>query len=103
MDIDAKLLWLYAVGMFLSFLFYVEELITDNATVERVGIAKAIILVITNALIGGVVMVTVYYGLIQFKPEWHDYLKVGIAGTTAMLGKDMVRLYHKFIKARAGK
>jgi hypothetical protein len=45
-------------------------------------------------------MVIAYYGLVQFAPEWHDYLKVGIAGATAMLGKDMIHLYYKIIKQK---
>lgn len=103
MDIDIKLIWLFCIGTFLAFLFYVEEMITENTLVEKLGVAKAVLLVLINSVIGGVVMVTVYYALVQFTPNWHEYLKVGIAGTTAMLGKDMIRLYYKFILVRASK
>ncbi len=103
MDIDYKLIWLFCIGTFLAFLFYVGEMITENTLVEKLGVAKSALLVFINSVIGGVVMVTVYYALVQFAPDWHDYLKVGIAGTTAMLGKDMIRLYYKFISVRAEK
>lgn len=103
MDIDVKLVWLFIIGTFLAFLFYVEEIITQKELVERLGVIKVIALVIINSIIGGVVMVTTYYGLVQFCPEWHEYLKVGISGTTAMLGKDMVHLYYKLVKAKAEK
>ena len=97
---DVKLVWIFIIGTFLAFLFYVEEVITENALIEKLGMVKVIALVIINSIVGGVVMVTTYYALVQFEPLWHDYLKVGIAGTTAMLGKDMVHLYYKLIKTR---
>lgn len=103
MDIDVKLVWLFLIGTFLAFLFYVEEMITENTLVEKLGVVKAALLVFINSVIGGVVMVTVYYAMVQFCPEWHEYLKVGIAGTTAMLGKDMIRLYYKFVSIRVEK
>lgn len=100
---DTKLMWIFVIGTFLAFLFYVEEVITENELVEKLGVIKVGALVVINSVIGGVVMVTTYYALVQFEPMWHDYLKVGIAGTTAMLGKDMVHLYYKLVKARVEK
>ena len=99
--VDAKLLWLFVIGTFLAGLFYLEEVITQNELIEKLGLAKVLLLVLINSIIGGVVMVITYYALMQFLPEWHDYLKVGIAGATAMLGKDMIHLYYKVIKKRA--
>lgn len=101
--VDAKLLWLFVIGTFLAGLFYLEEVITQNELIEKLGLAKVLLLVFINSVIGGVVMVITYYALMQFLPEWHDYLKVGIAGATAMLGKDMVHLYYKLVKAKAEK
>lgn len=103
MNVDVKLIWLFLIGTFLAFLFYVEEIITENTLVEKLGVVKAAFLVFINSVIGGVVMVTVYYAMVQFAPDWHEYLKVGIAGTTAMLGKDMIRLYYKFVSIRVEK
>lgn len=100
---DMKLIWLFIIGTFLAFLFYVEEIITDHEIIDKLGVIKVGILVVINSVIGGVVMVTTYYGLIQFAPEWHDYLKVGISGTTAMFGKDMVHLYYRAVKSRVEK
>ena len=100
---DTKLMWIFVIGTFLAFLFYVEEVITENEIVEKLGMLKVGTLVVINSVIGGVVMVTTYYALVQFVPAWHDYLKVGISGTTAMLGKDMVHLYYKLVKSRVVK
>lgn len=103
MDDTIKLTWLYLIGMFLACLFYLEEVITQKEILEKYSLVKVVSLVLINSIIGGVVMVTVYYGLVQFASEWHEYLKVGIAGTTAMLGKDMVHLYYRLVKVRVEK
>lgn len=101
--VDIKLVWIFVIGAFLAALFYVEEVITQNEILEKLGLVKVVMLVVINSIIGGVVMVITYYGMVQFAPEWHDYLKVGIAGATAMLGKDMVHLYYKVVKQRVEK
>ena len=97
---DVKLMWVFAIGTFLAFLFFVEETIQQSELIEKIGIFKVTILVIANSIIGGVVMVTTYYALVQFFPDWHDYLRVGISGMMAMLGKDTVHLYYNFIKKK---
>lgn len=102
LSIDIKLVWIFCIGTFLAFLFYLEQTIQKNEIVEKIGLTKVIILVFINSLIGGVVMVTSYYALVQFVPDWHDYLKVGVSGTTAMLGKDMIYLYYRAIKVKTG-
>ena len=100
MNFDPKMIWIFIIGTFLACLFFLEELITQNELIEKYGLVKVVVLVFINSIIGGVVMVTTYYALIQFVPDWHDYLKVGIAGATAMLGKDMVHLYHRLVRAK---
>lgn len=102
MDIDIKLIWIFAIGTFLAGLFYIEEIITQEELVDKYSTMKIILLVVINAIIGGVVMVTTYYALIQFAPDWHDYLKVGLSGATAMLGKDLIHLYYKAMKKKVG-
>lgn len=98
--VDVKLIWLFLIGMFLAFLFYLEEIITNNEVIEKYGLAKVSVLIFINSIIGGWVAVTVYYILVQFVPSWHDFLKIGVASSTAMLGKNMVHIYHQFLKAR---
>ena len=99
---DIKILWLFAIGMFLAFLFYIEEVITSNELIEKYGLVRVSLLSFINSIIGGVTMVTTYYALMQFVPEWNDYLKVGVAGATAMLGKDLIHIYHRVLKLKAG-
>lgn len=102
MNIDVKLVFIFCIGWFLAFLYYLEEIIQENEIIEKIGTTKVIILVFINSIIGGVVMVTSYYALVQFVPEWHDYLKVGLSGATAMLGKDVIRLYYRAMKVKSG-
>lgn len=98
--VDMKLLWLFLIGVFLSFLFFLEELITENTRINELGWGRLSLLLFTNSIIGGVIGVTVYYGLRQYLPELNDYFLVGVAVSTAMLGKDGIRLYHKFIQGK---
>ena len=98
--IDYKIVWLLLIGAFLSFLFFLEELITENTRINELSKPKLLFLILANSIIGGVVAVTVYYGFQQYFPEFNDYFLIGIAVTTSMLGKDAVHLYHKFIKGR---
>ena len=98
---DPKIIWLFIIGVFLNFLFYLENLITENTKINELSKLKLTVLVIANGVIGGVIAVTVYYGLVQYFPHINDYLLIGIAGMTAMIGKDGVTLYHKLIKSKA--
>jgi hypothetical protein len=99
---ELRLIWLFCIGVFLSFLFYISEIISQNELIPRLGILKVAILVLTNSLIGGFVMVATFYVLEQFFVEWNEYLKVGISGFVAMAGKDAVHVYHKLLKQKVG-
>lgn len=99
---DIKVLWIFAIGVFLSFLFFVEEMIMNSEKFFKLTLIKKIVVLCTHSVIGGVVMVTVYYGLHQYFVDLNEYFIVGIAGTMAMLGKDTVHLSHKLIKQKVG-
>ena len=91
--VDVKLAILFILGMFMSFLWYLEELITDREIIEKYGVLGVAGLSFINSILGGVVAVIAYYGLMQYAPELHEYLKVGIASATAFFGKQMMHLY----------
>lgn len=93
MNIDAKLIVLFVLGMIMSFLWYLEELITQKEIIEKYGIFGVAGLSFINSILGGVVAVVAYYGLVQYMPELHEYLKVGLASATAFFGKQMMHLY----------
>ena len=91
--VDMKLAILFVLGMFMAFLWYLEELITQKEIIEQYGILGVAGLSFINSVLGGVVAVVAYYGLTQYIPELHEYLKVGIASATAFFGKQMMHLY----------
>lgn len=91
--IDMKLAILFILGMFMAFLWYLEELITQKEIIEQYGILGVAGLSFINSILGGVVAVVAYYGLVQYIPEMHEYLKVGLASATAFFGKQMMHLY----------
>ena len=88
-----KLAILFVLGMFMAFLWYLEELITDKEIIGKYGVWGVTGLSFINSVLGGVVAVVAYYGLTQYAPELHEYLKVGIASATAFFGKQMMHLY----------
>ena len=92
-NIDAKLIVLFVLGMIMSFLWYLEELITQKEIIAQYGVWGVAGLSFINSVLGGVVAVVAYYGLVQYVPELHEYLKVGIASATAFFGKQMMHLY----------
>lgn len=91
--IDIKLAILFVLGAFMAFLWYLEELITQKEIIEQYGVLGVAGLSFINSVLGGVVAVIAYYGLAQYYPEMHEYLKVGIASATAFFGKQMMHLY----------
>ncbi|RXJ86963.1 hypothetical protein CRU93_06160 [Arcobacter sp. CECT 8985] len=97
--IDLKTLWIFAIGVFLSALFFIEEALT-NEEEKEVNIWKLVILVIINSILGGFIMVTVFYLLEQYYPLWNMWIKVGLAGGVATMGKDGIKMFHKYIKVK---
>ena len=95
--VDMKLAILFVLGMFMAFLWYLEELITQKEIIEQYGVLGVAGLSFVNSILGGVVAVVAYYGLVQYIPELHEYLKVGIASATAFFGKQMMHLYRSFL------
>lgn len=97
--IDLKTLWIFAIGVFLSALFFIEEALTSEEEKE-VNIWKLVILVIINSILGGFIMVTVFYLLEQYYPLWNMWIKVGLAGGVATMGKDGIKMFHKYIRVK---
>lgn len=90
---------LFIVGAVLSFLFYVEERLSD--TENKIDDVRTFItLAIINGLLGGFIMVVVFYGLAQYFPDWNDYTKIGVAGGLATMGKDGFKFFHRRIKSK---
>ncbi|WP_108062733.1 hypothetical protein [Poseidonibacter lekithochrous] len=95
--VDLKTLWIFGIGVLLSALFFIEEALTDEESKET-NIWKLIALIVINSILGGFIMVTVFYLLEQYYPIWNVWIKVGIAGGVATMGKDAIKLFHKHLK-----
>lgn len=91
--VDFKLATLFVLGMFMAFLWYLEELITRKEIIEQYGLLGVAALSFINSILGGVVAVVAYYGLTQYFPDMLEYLKVGLASATSFFGKQMMHLY----------
>lgn len=99
--IDVKTLWIFSIGVFLSALFFIEEYLTAEEANET-SIGKLIVLVIINSILGGFIMVTVFYLLEQYYPVWNIWAKVGLAGFVASMGKDGIKTFHRYLKKKGG-
>lgn len=100
--IDLKTMWIFAIGVFLSALFFIEEALTSEEEKE-VNIWKLVALVAINSILGGFIMVTVFYLLDMHYAEWNMWIKVGLAGGVATMGKDAIKIFHKYVRAKGSK
>lgn len=99
--LDKEVYYLFFLGIFLSTLFYIEEYLTNEELREN-SMGKTIVLLLINSFFGGFVMVTVFYGLEQYFPTWLIFVKVGVAGGVATMGKDAIKLFHQSLKKKSG-
>lgn len=104
MDIDVvKLIWLFVIGTFMAFLFWAQELIIEKEMMVKYNLLQLSFLAVSNSILGGLVCVIVYYGMVQFAADWHDFLKIGIAGAFATFGSEAIRIGQRIVRARANK
>lgn len=105
MDEMRKLIIIAIIGGFVAAIFYLEELLTETThdidKIKKYGIGKILFLVFANAIFGSVIMVTTFYGILNYFPEINQYLAGGVATTISFMGKDTIRIFHKFIKRKA--
>lgn len=99
--VDIKTLWIFAIGVFLSALFFIEEALSNEESKE-VHLGRLVTLIVINSILGGFIMVTVFYLLEQYYPLWHIWIKVGLAGGVATMGKDAIKILHKYLKVKGG-
>ncbi|NOR57117.1 MAG: hypothetical protein GQ474_01170 [Sulfurimonas sp.] len=101
-----KLLVIGFIGAFVSAIFYLEELITDNlydiAQIKKMGAIKVLFLLFANAIFGTVIAVTVFYGIVYYVQDVNQYFAGGASALLAFMGKDGIRVAHKMLKAKAG-
>jgi hypothetical protein len=101
-DIEyVKTISIFIIGVFISCIFYFENILSTKENQSRSWF-EITLLVLLNGLLGGFVMVSIYYGLEQYYPTMFLWVKIGIAGSIATMGKDAIKVVHKRVKNRIG-
>lgn len=91
---DMKTLWVFIIGVFLTALYFIEEELSNEEESET-NLWKLAALITINSILGGFIMVTAFYLLEQYYPLWNIWIKVGISGGFATMGKDVIKLFHR--------
>lgn len=103
MSVDKiELIWLMAVGFVVAALFKLEDTLESVANKEM-SLKKALFILCINSLIGAFVVVTVFYLLETYVQDLHTIAKVGIAGGFGAMGKDSIKLMHKYTAKKVDK
>ncbi len=101
--IDLKMMYIFALGMFLTLLYYLEDIIEKQEYKEK-SLWSISFLAFIKALLGGILIILFFYTLEEFNIEftifninikldiWGNLL---IAGTLSLFGSDMFKLLKK--------
>lgn len=103
--IDLKMIYILFLGIFLSVLYYAEELIEEQTYKEK-SFWYIFLLLLIKGLIGGILIILTFYTLQELKLSFTIFGKeiilglwsnLFIAGATSVFGSDLLRM----IKQRA--
>lgn len=101
--IDLKMLYIFLLGLFLSLLYYVEEIIEEQEYKEKSLIAIGMLALI-KAILGGILIVLIFYTLQDLKLSFELFGKeivlglwanLFIAGTISVFGSDLFKIIKK--------
>lgn len=97
-----KFMIIGAIGAFVAMMFYLEELVTDTLydvkKIKELGVLRILFLSFANGVFGSVIMITCFFGITQYYPEFNPYFAGGISAMFAFMGKDGIRIAHKMAK-----
>jgi len=109
--IDLKMLYILTLGIFLSVLYYAEELIEGQAYKEKSLWIIGLLLSIKGAL-GGIIIILSFYALEELNLTFTIFDKtitlnmwanLFIAGTISIFGSDFLRIIKKRAEILASK
>lgn len=98
---DIKTLYIFILGVLLTLLYYIEEIIEEQEYKQK-AIPMIIALAFVKSILGGVLIVLIYYTLQELKIEFvlfninikfGDYTNLFIAGAFSLFGSDMFRMF----------
>ena len=105
--IDIKTLYIFMLGVLLTLLYHIEQMIEEEEHKAK-GFWTMCALLFTKASIGGILIILIYYTLLEFNIEFTllnmnvkfgEWTNLFIAGTFSLFGSDMF----KMVKIRAEK
>lgn len=109
--IDLKMLYIFLLGLFLSLLYYAEEIIEEQEYKEK-SLWAIGTLAFVKASIGGILIVLTFYTLQELKLSFSIlgkdielglWANLFIAGTISIFGSDMFKMIKKRVEVLANK
>ncbi len=103
--IDLKMIYILLLGVFLSVLYYAEELIEEQTYKEK-SFIYIVLLLLVKGLLGGILIILTFYALQELKLSFTIFEKtlsfglwtnLFIAGVISVFGSDLF----KMLKRRA--
>lgn len=100
---DFKMIYIFVLGIFLSLLYYIEEMIEEQEYKEK-SLRMIGILALIKSLIGGILIVLIFYMLQELQINFAVFnveIKFGlwsnlfIAGTLSVFGSDLFKILKK--------
>lgn len=104
--IDFKMLYIFLLGLFLSLLYYVEEIIEEQEYKEK-SLMVIGVLALVKAILGGILIVLIFYTLQDLKLSFELFGKeiilglwsnLFIAGTISVFGSDLFKIIKKRVE-----
>ena len=100
---DFKMIYIFILGIFLSLLYYIEEMIEEQEYKEK-SLRMIGLLALIKSLIGGILIVLIFYMLQELQITFTAFnveIKFGlwsnlfIAGTLSVFGSDLFKILKK--------
>lgn len=109
--IDLKMMYIFLLGLFLSLLYYIEEIIEEQEYKEK-SLIIITMLALVKAILGGILIVLIFYSLQDLKLSFSLFGKevvlglwanLFIAGTISVFGSDVFKIIKKKVELCANK
>jgi len=109
--IDLKMIYIFLLGLFLSLLYYIEEIIEEQEYKEK-SLVVIGMLALIKAILGGILIVLIFYSLQDLKISFSLFGKeitlglwanLFIAGTASVFGSDVFKIIKKKVDLYASK
>jgi uncharacterized membrane protein len=90
---------LFIIGLVFSFLSHLADIIKDNPYGDMSKL-RLFFLMFTRSIFGGIVAVTIFYGLLYYFPDMTSELRVGLSSAGAFMSEQVSLLVLTFINSK---